>query len=411
MARKKKKNEEPIAPPTDTRIILFTGKGGVGKTSVSAATAVRSAAYGHGTLIMSTDAAHSLSDSFDLPIGSDPTPIADRLWGMEIDINEQISRHWGAIHSFLTQFMRSRGINSIVADELAVMPGMEEIFSLLSVKHYAHDPRFDVVIVDCAPTADTARLLAIPDIARWYMEKIFHIERVVIRAVRPVAQRLIDAPLPSEAVYDSVELLYKQILGVKELLVDRDKTSIRMVLNPEKMVIKEAQRAYTFLSLFDFGIDAVVVNRLLPEEVVDPYYSKWKEIQAQHMTLVRESFAPLPILTAPLWDQEIVGPPLLSEMAGVMYGDQDPAGIFYQGKPVRIVHENGSYVMEIPMPFASREDLETWVNGDEVVIKYKNFKRNLILPRALAKQDLGQAELKDRALRLYFGGNEHASKE
>ena len=408
MARKKKKDEEQTAPPSDTRIILFTGKGGVGKTSVSAATAMRSAQHGHNTLIMSTDAAHSLSDAFDLPIGSQPTPIVDRLWGLEIDLNEQISRHWGAIHSFLAQFMRHRGINSIVADELAIMPGMEEIFSLLSVKYYAHDPGFDVVIVDCAPTADTARLLAIPDIARWYMEKIFHIERVVVRTVRPVAQWLIDAPLPSEAVYDSVELLYKQILGVKELLVDRDKTSIRMVLNPEKMVIKEAQRAYTFLSLFDFGIDAVVVNRLLPEEVTDPYYRKWKEIQAQHMTLVRESFSPLPILTAPLWDQEIVGPRLLADMARVIYQDQDPTQVFYRGKPVRIITEDGHYVMEIPMPFASREELETWIKGDELVIKYKNFKRNLILPRALAKQQLGRAEFRDQALRLYFEGEGNA---
>ena len=406
---KKKKFEEQAPPPSDTRIILFTGKGGVGKTSVSAATAMRSAEHGHNTLIMSTDAAHSLSDAFDLPIGSQPTPIADRLWGLEIDINEQISRHWGAIHSFLAEFMRHRGINSIVADELAILPGMEEIFSLLSVKYYAHDPGFDVVIVDCAPTADTARLLAIPDIARWYMEKVFHIERIFVRTVRPVARWLIDAPLPSEAVYDSVEQLYKQILGVKELLVDRDKTSIRMVLNPEKMVIKEAQRAYTFLSLFDFGIDAVVVNRLLPEEVTDPYYHKWKEIQAQHMILVRESFAPLPILTAPLWDQEIVGPRLLAEMARVMYRDQDPTQVFYQGKPVRIISEDGHYVMEIPLPFAAREELETWIKGDELVIKYKNFKRNLILPRALAKLELSRAELRDQALRLYFEGAGHAS--
>ena len=410
MSRKKKKNELVI-PPTDARIILFTGKGGVGKTSVSAATAVLSAEAGSGTLIMSTDAAHSLSDSFEKNIGSEPTPIADRLWGLEIDINEQISQHWGAIHSFLTQFMRSRGISSVIADELAIMPGMEEIFSLLAVKHWANDERFDVVIIDCAPTADTARLLAIPDIAQWYMEKIFHIERAVIRTVRPVAKRLIDAPLPSEAVYDSVEILYNRILGVKELLTDRTKTSIRMVLNPEKMVIKEAQRAYTFLCLFDFGIDAIVVNRLLPQEITDPYYDRWHEIQTEHMATIRESFEPLPILTAPLWKQEMTGLDLLKEMAREIYQDQNPADIFHQDRQITITPVGDQYVMEVPIPFAAREDMETWINGDELIIKFRNFKRNLILPRSLAKQELIQAELKDRSLKLVFEGETHASNQ
>ncbi|MDY6852450.1 MAG: ArsA family ATPase [Thermodesulfobacteriota bacterium] len=302
--KKKRKTVTDPSPPR-TRIIMFTGKGGVGKTSVAAATAVRAAEMGLGTLIMSTDAAHSLGDSFDLPIGHTPTGIRENLWGQEIDVNKQISKNWGPIHDFFTRFLHHRGFDSIIADELAILPGMEEIFSLLEVKEHAVDERFQVLVIDCAPTADTARLLALPDIARWYMEKIFRIERAVVKTIRPVAERIFDTPLPTDDVFAGMERLYHQILAVKKLLTDRTVTSIRMVLNPEKMVIKEAQRAFTFLSLFDFGIDAVVVNRLLPPGIKDPYYGKWREIQTKHMELINESFQPLPILTARLWDQDI----------------------------------------------------------------------------------------------------------
>jgi len=392
----------------DVRVILFTGKGGVGKTSVAAATSVLSSQLGHGTLIMSTDAAHSLSDAFDMNIGPEPTVINKKLWGVEIDINEQVGRHWGAIHDFLTQFLKHRGFDSIIADELAIMPGMEEIFSLLAVRHYAEDERFNTIIIDCAPTADTARLLAIPDIAQWYMEKVFHIERKIVKTIRPFAKRIIDTPLPTERVFDSVEILYQSILGVRDLLVDRTRTTIRMVVNPEKMVIKEAQRAYTFLSLFDFGIDAVVVNRLLPEKIKDPFYDKWKEIQAEHMAFIHESFMPLPILTVHFWDEEIIGYDLLSKMAKEIYNKKDPTKILHKEKPINIYPSDGHYVMEIPLPFARREDMETWINEDELVIKFKNFKRNIILPRSLAKRELYKAELKDRTLKLFFEGETNA---
>ena len=384
------------------RIILFTGKGGVGKTSTAAATAVRTSQAGLGTLILSTDAAHSLSDSFDLPIGDTPTAIAENLWAQEIDVNRQISKNWGPIHNFLNKFLRSRGFDSVIADELAILPGMEEIFSLLEVRDHSQDARFQVIIIDCAPTADTARLLALPDIARWYMEKIFKIERTIVRTIRPVAQRMLDMPLPTDDVFAAVEKLYHHIMAVRDLLTDRDHTSIRMVLNPEKMVIKEAQRAYTFLSLFDFGIDAVVVNRLLPPEITDPYYGKWREIQTEHMASIRAAFQPLPILTAKLWNQEIVGLELLSQLAEEIYRDVDPAAVLQHEKSVNLRPEDGHYVLDIPVPFASNEELETWIHGDELAITYKNFKRNLILPRALAGMDLTGAQLKDRTLSLTF---------
>ena len=385
-------------------MILFTGKGGVGKTSTAAATAVRIAQMGIGTLILSTDAAHSLSDSFNVDIGYDPTFICENLWAQEIDVNEQISKNWGPIHNFMNKFLESRGFDAVIADELAILPGMEEIFSLLEVRQHVQDPRFKAVIIDCAPTADTARLLAIPEIAQWYMEKIFKIERLLIKTVRPVAKHLMDFPLPTDDVFEAVEKLYHRLMAVKELLIDRRRTSIRMVLNPEKMVIKEAQRAYTFLSLFDFGIDAVVVNRLLPPEIEDPYYGKWREIQAEHMNNIRQSFEPMPILTAKLWDQEIVGLELLGKLAEEIYQGVNPVDILHRERNVKITPVDGHYLMEIPVPFAERQELETWITGDELVIKYKNFKRNLILPRTLANHYLVKAELKNQILNLTFGG-------
>ena len=393
------------------RIILFTGKGGVGKTSTAAATAVRAAEKGAGTLIMSTDAAHSLADSFDRPIGRTPTPIMDRLWAQEIDINEQISKNWGPIHNFMMKFLKSRGFDAIIADELAIFPGMEEIFSLLEVKDHVRDERFQTVIIDCGPTADTARLLALPEIARWYMEKIFHVERMLVKTVRPLAQRFMDVPLPTDDVFAAVEKLYRHLMEVKDLLTDRSKTSIRMVVNPEKMVIKEAQRAYTFLSLFDFGIDAIVVNRLLPPEIKDPYYGKWREIQAEHLKTVHRSFEPVPVLKARLWDQEIVGTELLSGLGREIYQDLDPTAVLHRERAVNITPVDGHYRMDIPVPFASKEDLETWFHGDELVIKYKNFRRNIVLPRTLASLDLARAELKDNILSLIFGGEDDPGHE
>ncbi|MFH1135652.1 MAG: TRC40/GET3/ArsA family transport-energizing ATPase [Pseudomonadota bacterium] len=390
------------------RIILFTGKGGVGKTSTAAATAARAAEMGYGALVVSTDAAHSLSDSFDLPVDSIPTQISKNLWAQEIDVNRQIEKNWGPIHNFFTKFLHRQGFDSIIADELAILPGMEEIFSLLEVKDHALDPRFDLVVIDCAPTADTARLLALPDIARWYMEKIFRIERALIRTVRPLAQRFMDLPLPTDDVFEAVEKLYRQLMAVKELLVDRDRTSMRLVLNPEKMVVKEAQRAYTFLGLFDFGTDAVVVNRMLPEEVKDPYYDHWRTIQNEHFETIKESFYPLPILTARLWDREIVGLELLSKLAAEIYGDLDPTRVFHREKALAITPlDHGGYLMEIPVSHAAKEELETWIHGDELVVRYKNFKRNLVLPRTLANLELLQAEFRDQRLRLTFGGKKN----
>jgi arsenite-transporting ATPase len=392
------------------RIILFTGKGGVGKTSIAAATALRCADLGYKTKVYSTDAAHSLSDSFNKEIGSADTVIKKNLFAQEIDVNEEIRRNWGPIQGFIQQFLKYRGMENLIAEEMAVFPGMEEVFSLLELKDRFAQEDFDVVIIDCAPTGDTLRLLACPDIAKWYMEKIFNIERKVFKAVRPVARRFVDMPLPTDDVFDSMEGLYKNLIGIKEVLTDREISSIRIVLNPEKMVIKESQRAYTFLNLFGYSVDAVIANRILPEEIKDPYYRKWKEIQAKHMKEVEASFSPLPIFLSKFWDQEVVGMKLLSRMAEDVYGDKDPTSVFFKEKPVEITGSDGCYDLYVKLPFATKEDLDIWVHGDELTIKFLNFKRNILLPRALSSLKLKKAEFIGNTLKVNFGGDDHGRK-
>ena len=392
------------------RIILFTGKGGVGKTSIAAATALQCADLGYKTKVYSTDAAHSLADSFNKEIGSTDTVIKKNLVAQEIDVNEEIRRNWGPIQGFIQQFLKYRGMENLIAEEMAVFPGMEEVFSLLELKNRFAQEDFDVVIIDCAPTGDTLRLLACPDIAKWYMEKIFNIERKVFKAVRPVAQRFVDMPLPTDDVFDSMEGLYKNLIGIKEVLTDREISSIRIVLNPEKMVIKESQRAYTFLNLFGYSVDAVIANRILPEEIKDPYYRKWKEIQAKHMKEVEASFSPLPIFLSKFWDQEVVGMKLLSRMAEDVYGDKDPTSVFFKEKPVEITGSDGCYDLYVKLPFATREDLDIWVHGDELIIKFLNFKRNILLPRALSSLKLRKAEFIGNTLKVNFGGDDHGRK-
>jgi arsenite-transporting ATPase len=382
----------------------------VGKTSIAAATALQCADLGYKTKVYSTDAAHSLADSFNKEIGSTDTVIKKNLVAQEIDVNEEIRRNWGPIQGFIQQFLKYRGMENLIAEEMAVFPGMEEVFSLLELKNRFAQEDFDVVIIDCAPTGDTLRLLACPDIAKWYMEKIFNIERKVFKAVRPVAQRFVDMPLPTDDVFDSMEGLYKNLIGIKEVLTDREISSIRIVLNPEKMVIKESQRAYTFLNLFGYSVDAVIANRILPEEIKDPYYRKWKEIQAKHMKEVEASFSPLPIFLSKFWDQEVIGMKQLSRMAEDIYGDKDPTSVFFKEKPMEITGSDGCYDLYLKLPFATKEDLDIWVHGDELTIKFLNFKRNILLPRALSSLKLKKAEFIGNTLKVNFGGDDHGRK-
>lgn len=388
------------------RILLYSGKGGVGKTSLSAATAVRSAKLGHRTLVVSTDSAHSLSDALDAVSGPTPTRIVKNLDALEIDVNQELSSHWGVIHEWLTRFMTFKGVEDAVAEEMAILPGMEELFSLLRVKRYADAGAYDVIIVDCAPTGETVRMLGVPEILNFYFTRIFPIQRRVVKSVRPVAQRMTDMPIPTDDVFGAVKALYQQMEGMGPLLRDPKVSSIRLVLNPERMVIKESQRLHTYLGLFAFPVDCVIANRVLPEEARSAYFDRWFDIQSGHLKDAREAFDPLPFLTARLFDREMVGVKLLDDFATAVFGDTDPTVVLFHEKPLEVKKEGRGYALYLRLPFAEKEKIQVFTRGEELVVQVDNQRRNIVLPRTLAARKLTGAAFDRGRLRVGFGEKE-----
>lgn len=384
------------------RIILFTGKGGVGKTTLSAATALLSARKGYKTLVISTDAAHSLSDSFEMKLGNTPQKIATNLYGQEVDALEEIEKKWGEIKKYLSEFFASQGIDTIEAEELSVFPGMEELFSLMEIRNYNKTEEYDVIVVDCAPTGDTLRLLSAPEITNWYLKHIFPIHRTAARAVRPIASRVFPFPFPEDSVFEAMKNLTSQLAEMKEILEDAKKTSIRLIINAEKMVIKEAQRAFTFFNLFGYSVDLIIVNRMLPLTVYDPYFQNWKNIQENYFEMIEETFSPVPILSADLFDQEVVGISLLKKLAEKVYGQKDPAEIFFSQKPMTIDKGDGCFVLSLHLPFVEKEDLDLYQKGEELFIRVGNFKRNILLPRILVNYVINGAKFDKENLRIIF---------
>jgi arsenite-transporting ATPase len=356
------------------RVILFTGKGGVGKTSVAAATAMRCAQLGHRTVVMSTDPAHSLGDSFDRELGSELTPVTENLWAHEVSALHEMERHWKKLHDYAAKVFTTQGLDDVVAEEVANPPGMDEVASLMWIKHYAERRDHDVIVVDCAPTGETLQLLMFPDAARWWLDKIYPWERKAMRIARPVLQPLIDVPLPTDEVYASIKDLLLDLEGMKKILVNPKVTSMRLVLNLEKMVIKEAKRAFTYLSLFGYVTDAVIVNRTLPEELQDELFRKWQTIHQRYAGEVEQSFKPLPIFDVPLFDEEVVGERMLLRMAEAIYGDGDPAERYYE---------------------LGRQD------GD-LLVTVGNYRREIALPRVLAGRKTVGASIEDGELRVRF---------
>jgi arsenite-transporting ATPase len=384
------------------RLILFTGKGGVGKTTLSAATALLSAKKGYKTLVISTDAAHSLSDSFEVPLANTPIKIAPNLSGREVNALEEIEKKWGDIKAYLTEFFASQGINSVEAEELSVFPGMEELFSLMEIRNYRKTNEYDVIIVDCAPTGDTLRLLSAPEITNWYLKHIFPIQRTAAKAVRPVARRILPFPFPEDKIFEAMKKLTLQLAEMKEILEDVKRTSIRLIVNPEKMVIKEAQRAYTFFNLFGFSVDLIIVNRMIPSQVEDPYFLEWKAIQEQYYHMIEEIFAPLPLLSLPLFSREIVGLPLLEEIARAVYGDQDPTQLYFSKKPIQIEKVDGRYILSLNLPFVEKGALDLTQKGEELIVRAGSFKRNILLPRILLHHSVQGAKFEGERLRITF---------
>jgi arsenite-transporting ATPase len=385
------------------RILLYTGKGGVGKTSVAAATALRCADLGRRTLVISTDAAHSLADCLDLPLGPEPVQVADRLWGQEIDVLHQMEKYWRTVQQYLAALLAWKGIDGLLAEEASVLPGMDELAALLQIVKVYDDGEHDVIIVDCAPTGETLRLLSLPEAARWYLERVLPLQRAVVQVAGPLLRTVADLPVPDRQVFDAIEQLMRELDRMHTLLTDAEITSVRLVVNPERMVVKEAQRTYTYLNLYGYSTDLVISNRVLPQQATGGYFAAWRDIQERHGQLIEEAFAPLPIRRVPMFEQEVVGLAMLRRMAEAIYGEEDPAAVYYRGSRQRVEQTEDGYRLRLPLPLADRSSLQLTQVGEELVVRLGNQKRSIILPRALWGRTAGKATFEGSELVLTFG--------
>ncbi|MGI8823155.1 MAG: ArsA family ATPase [Acidimicrobiia bacterium] len=385
------------------RVLLVTGKGGVGKTTVAAATALRAADIGKRTLVMSTDPAHSLADAFGIPLGDASTQVTPLLAAEQIDAQQRLEESWGEVRNHLTDLFDWSGLKGIEAEELSVFPGMDEIFSLVSVRDHVRSAEYDVIVVDCAPTAETLRLLSLPEVLSWYMEKMFPIGRRVAKVVRPVLSRVTTLPMADDKVFDAVARFYERLDGIREILANPEITSARLVMNPEKMVISEARRTYTYLGLFGYTVDAAIVNRVLPETITDPYFARWREIQEGHLKEVEEGFADVAIKRLRLFDEEMVGLDRLRIVGEELFGDADPTAHMSKGRPFRVVDDGDSVVMVLSVPFAEHGEVDVLRHGEELFVTVGPYRRSLILPDSLKRREVQRAKLSGGELRITFG--------
>jgi arsenite/tail-anchored protein-transporting ATPase len=368
-----------------------------------AATALRCAEMGKRTIVVSTDAAHSLADSLDVRLGPEPVQIAENLWGQEVDVLHQMDKYWQTVQQYLSAVLAWQGMDNLLAEETSVLPGMDELAALLQIIKLYDDREHDVIVVDCAPTGETLRLLSMPEAVHWYLAKVFPLQRTAVQLAAPLVRAVVDIPIPDRSVFDALEALMHELERMHELLANPEITSVRLVLNPERMVIKEAQRTYTYLNLYGYSTDLVVCNRVFPSEAGEGYFHSWREIQGRHGQLIEEAFAPLPIHSVPMFEQEVVGLAMLRRMAEAIYAQADPARLWYRGARQTVEpQEGGGYVLSQPLPLVAREDLQLTRVGDELIVHIGNQKRNIILPRALWKLQVQKAAIEDGQLRLSF---------
>ena len=388
------------------RVILMTGKGGVGKTSVAAATGLRCAELGYRTLVLSTDPAHSLADSFDLELGHEPKQVRPNLWGAELDALMELEGNWGAVKRYITQVLQARGLEGVQAEELAILPGMDEIFGLVRMKRHYDEGTFDVLIIDSAPTGTALRLLSLPEVGGWYMRRFYKPLQGMSVALRPLFEPIFKPitgfSLPDKEVMDAPYEFYEQIEALEKVLTDNTQTSVRLVMNPEKMVIKESLRAHAYLSLYNVATDLVVANRIIPQEVNDPFFQRWKENQQIYKQEIYDNFYPLPIKEVPLYSEEMCGLAALEKLKETLYGDEDPSKVFYQESTIKVVQEKGNYSLELYLPGIPKEKIQLNKTGDELNIRIGNHRRNLVLPQALAALQPAGAKMEEDYLKIRF---------
>lgn len=384
------------------RILLLTGKGGVGKTTTAAATALRCAAHGHRTLVVSTDPAHSLADAFGTSFGVEPEAVTDRLWAHQVDTRTRMEESWGEIREWLLEVLTWAGVDSVEAEELSILPGLDEVVALTEIERHEATGDWDVLVVDCAPTAETVRLLSLPDVLRWYMERLFPVSRRLNRVAGPVLSRVGGLPMAGDAVFGATLRFYDRLERVRALLADPARTSVRLVVNPERMVIAEARRTATYLALFGYRVDAVVANRLLPEAVTDPWFDRWRSTQQAHLTTIEEGFAPLPVLRAELAPGELVGVDALRAFADALYGDLDAAATLHDGAPLRVVPDGELLRLELELPFAGHDELDVARRDDELLVRVGPYRRSVLLPDSLRRRRVVEARLAGGMLTVGF---------
>ena len=381
------------------RIVFFAGKGGVGKTSIAAASGVACAQKGLKTIIMSLDAAHSLVDSFDLDKTlmdknkGQPVRVAKNLSIQEVDVQEEIKKNWGDVHKYISSLLNISGIDEVLAEELAILPGMEEVSSLLHINRYVAKKRYDVILLDCAPTGESIRFISIPTSLEWYMKKLFDVERRIVKIARPITKRLYSVPLPEDEYFATIQRLFDRLEGIDTILSDPNITTVRLITNPEKIILKETQRAYMYFSLYKMCVDAVIINRILPEAVEDGYFAQWKKTQGRYIEKTEQLFSPIPILKVPMLSDQVVGIAKLSKLAKEIYGSLNPEQILYADTPYTFRKVGEDYFLDIKIPFLTKKEVELSKCNEELIVHIGGFKRHVLLPRNIAARQPSGAKV------------------
>ncbi|MEM8639333.1 MAG: TRC40/GET3/ArsA family transport-energizing ATPase [Cyanobacteria bacterium P01_G01_bin.54] len=388
------------------RVILMTGKGGVGKTSVAAATGLRCAELGYKTLVLSTDPAHSLADSFEVELGHAARLVRPNLWGAELDALMELEGNWGAVKRYITQVLQARGLDGVQAEELAILPGMDEIFGLVRMKRHYDEGDYEVLVIDSAPTGTALRLLSIPEVGGWYMRRFYKPLQGMSVALRPLVEPLFKPitgfSLPDKEVMDAPYEFYEQIEALEKVLTDNKQTSVRLITNPERMVIKESLRAHAYLSLYNVATDLVVANRIIPETVQDPFFQKWKANQQVYKQEIHDNFRPLPVKEVPLYSEEMCGLAALDRLKVTLYGEEDPTQVYYTENTMRVVQNEDHYSLELYLPGIAKEQIQLNKTGDELNVRIGNHRRNLVLPQALAALNPAGAKVDADYLKIRF---------